>query len=172
MTWPIFHRQVLEVHMRVAHESHSSTWSCHELITLHCFSVPRLSLHLTIPHASCGIMLKTMRSFGTDSQSSELLDGIRLGLNKYWYKKGEQLLPSHFFFLAAHGFELRASCLLSRHSYSLSHSISLILWWVFWDRVLQTICPGWFRTTIFLIFASWVARITGMNHQCLAYFLN
>jgi hypothetical protein len=28
------------------------------------------------------------------------------------------------------------------------------------------ICPGWFQTLILLISASWVARITGVGHQC------
>jgi hypothetical protein len=37
---------------------------------------------------------------------------------------------------------------------------------IFWDRVSWTICPGWFWTEILLISASWVARITGMSHQC------
>jgi hypothetical protein len=36
----------------------------------------------------------------------------------------------------------------------------------FWDRVSQTICPGWLRKVILLISASWVARITGVSHQC------
>jgi hypothetical protein len=52
---------------------------------------------------------------------------------------------------------------------------ALFLWRVFWDRVLWTICPGWPRTVILLISASWVARITGMSHWHLAYeciFLN
>jgi hypothetical protein len=32
---------------------------------------------------------------------------------------------------------------------------------------------GWLRTSIFLISASWVARITGMSHQCpVLFFLN
>jgi hypothetical protein len=31
---------------------------------------------------------------------------------------------------------------------------------------LQTICPSWLQTTILLISASLVARITGMSHQC------
>jgi hypothetical protein len=35
---------------------------------------------------------------------------------------------------------------------------------LFQDSVSQTICPGWFRTAILLISASWVARITGANH--------
>jgi hypothetical protein len=34
---------------------------------------------------------------------------------------------------------------------------------------LQTICLGWLLTMILLIFASWVARIIGMSHQCLAW---
>jgi hypothetical protein len=38
----------------------------------------------------------------------------------------------------------------------------------FWDRVSQTICPGWVRTTILLISASCVARNIGMSHWCLA----
>jgi hypothetical protein len=33
----------------------------------------------------------------------------------------------------------------------------------FWDRVLRTICLGWLWTVILLIFASWVARITGTS---------
>jgi hypothetical protein len=36
-----------------------------------------------------------------------------------------------------------------------------------WQRVLQTVCPGWLWIMIFLISASWVVRITGVNHQCL-----
>jgi hypothetical protein len=36
----------------------------------------------------------------------------------------------------------------------------------FWDRVLQTTCPGWFWTAILLIFASWVARNTDVSHRC------
>jgi hypothetical protein len=35
-----------------------------------------------------------------------------------------------------------------------------------WGRVSQTICQGRLGTTILLISASWVARITGMGHQC------
>jgi hypothetical protein len=40
----------------------------------------------------------------------------------------------------------------------------------FQDRVSQTICPGWLRTTILLISASCVAKITGVSHQRLAIF--
>jgi hypothetical protein len=39
------------------------------------------------------------------------------------------------------------------------------LWWVFWDRISWTLCPGWLWASIFLISASWVARITGESHQ-------
>jgi hypothetical protein len=35
---------------------------------------------------------------------------------------------------------------------------------IFWDTLSQTICPGWLWTTILLISASWVARITGVSH--------
>jgi hypothetical protein len=40
------------------------------------------------------------------------------------------------------------------------------LWWVFQDRVSQTVCLGWLRTSLLLISASWVARITGVSHRC------
>jgi hypothetical protein len=36
----------------------------------------------------------------------------------------------------------------------------------FWDRVLRTIHPGWLQTSILLISASWVVRITGTSHRC------
>jgi hypothetical protein len=39
----------------------------------------------------------------------------------------------------------------------------------FQDRVSRTICLGWIWTMILLIAASWVARITGMNHWHLAW---
>jgi hypothetical protein len=42
------------------------------------------------------------------------------------------------------------------------------LWKVFRDRVSQTLCLGWFQTSILLISASWVAGITGVSHWCLA----
>jgi hypothetical protein len=38
------------------------------------------------------------------------------------------------------------------------------LWGFFQDRVSWTICPDWLWTMIFLISASWVARITGVSH--------
>jgi hypothetical protein len=41
----------------------------------------------------------------------------------------------------------------------------------FQERVSWTICPGWLRTTILLISASWVARITGVSHQHPAIFI-
>jgi hypothetical protein len=42
---------------------------------------------------------------------------------------------------------------------------ALFLWRVFQDKVSWTICPSWLRSTILLISASWVARITGVSHQ-------
>jgi hypothetical protein len=60
----------------------------------------------------------------------------------------QQQLIKHFFSVLE--LELRA--------FTLSHSISPFLWRVFQDRVLQTVCLGWFRTTILHISASWVAR--------------
>jgi hypothetical protein len=33
---------------------------------------------------------------------------------------------------------------------------------------LRIICLGWLQTAIFMISASWVDRITGVSHQCLA----
>jgi hypothetical protein len=64
------------------------------------------------------------------------------------------------FFFTVLDFELR--------TYMLSHSTSLFFVCVmglFRDRISRTICPGWLRTTILLISASWVARITGVSHQ-------
>jgi hypothetical protein len=44
----------------------------------------------------------------------------------------------------------------------------------FGGGVWKTICPGWLRTTILLISASQVARLTGLSYWCLAmvYFLS
>jgi hypothetical protein len=42
---------------------------------------------------------------------------------------------------------------------------ALFLWRVFQHRVSWTICLGWLPTTILLISASWVTRITGMSHR-------
>jgi hypothetical protein len=49
--------------------------------------------------------------------------------------------------------------------YTLSHSTSPLVCWVFWDSISQTICPGWLQTIIHLISASQIARITGVSHQ-------
>jgi hypothetical protein len=38
----------------------------------------------------------------------------------------------------------------------------------FQDRVFHTIFPSWLWTTILLILASWVGRMTGVSHWCLA----
>jgi hypothetical protein len=36
---------------------------------------------------------------------------------------------------------------------------------------LWTVCPGWLQTLILLISTFWIARIIGVNHQCLAIYL-
>jgi hypothetical protein len=46
----------------------------------------------------------------------------------------------------------------------LSHSPALFCEGCFWGRVSWTICLGWLWTMIFLISASWVARIIRMHH--------
>jgi hypothetical protein len=38
---------------------------------------------------------------------------------------------------------------------------------IFWDRVSQSVSPGWLWTVSLLISTSWVARIIGMSHWCL-----
>jgi hypothetical protein len=65
-----------------------------------------------------------------------------------------------FFFLAEMGLELMA--------FTLQYAANPFWWRVFWDRVSRTICLGFLQTTILLISASWVARITGMSHKHLA----
>jgi hypothetical protein len=52
--------------------------------------------------------------------------------------------------------------------YHLNDSASPFFVGYFQDRVSQTICPGWLWTIVLLISASWVARIMGVNHRCLA----
>jgi hypothetical protein len=64
-----------------------------------------------------------------------------------------------------------AVLLLELRAYTLSHSTNPFCVRCFWDRVSRTICPGWLWTVILLISASWVARITGVSHQCLAVLL-
>jgi hypothetical protein len=67
------------------------------------------------------------------------------------------VFPLELFFFVVIGLELRA--------YTLSYSASPFSWGFFRDRVSWTICPGWLQTSILLISASWVARITGVSHQ-------
>jgi hypothetical protein len=58
---------------------------------------------------------------------------------------------------------------LELRAYTLSHSTALFFLgggWVFWDRTLQTICLGWFQTTILPISATWVASIAGVSYWC------
>jgi hypothetical protein len=69
----------------------------------------------------------------------------------------------NFLFFAVLGFELKA--------YTLSHSTSgfcVCVWWVFFEIGSHKLCAwSWLRTETLLIFACWVARITGVSHQCL-----
>jgi hypothetical protein len=47
------------------------------------------------------------------------------------------------------------------------------LYWIFRDGVSRTVCLGCLQTMILLSSASWVTRITGVSHRCLArLFLN
>jgi hypothetical protein len=72
-----------------------------------------------------------------------------------------ELLSLFFFFLTL-GFEFRVSHLLDRHSTHMSHSTSPTSW-VFLRQGL-TFCPGWPQTSILLLSASQVARITSVSH--------
>jgi hypothetical protein len=53
----------------------------------------------------------------------------------------------------------------------LIHTSSSFCSGYFGDVVSQSICPGWPQTTILPISISWVIRITGMSHQCTAWYL-
>jgi hypothetical protein len=70
-----------------------------------------------------------------------------------------------FFFWQYQSLNSGPQCLLGRH-YHLSHSALPFCVWYFQDRVSWTICPGWSQTLILLVSAFWVARTTGMGHQC------
>jgi hypothetical protein len=66
-------------------------------------------------------------------------------------------LLSFLFCFAVLGLEFRA--------FTCRHSTNPFLWWVFSSWVSQTICVGWIQTSILLISASFVTRITGVSHQ-------
>jgi hypothetical protein len=84
--------------------------------------------------------------------------GITMGnLVKSQKKTVLKINTTDFFFLVLE-LELRA--------FTLSHSTSPFCDWFFQDRILWTICTGWFWTGILPISASWVARITGVRHWC------
>jgi hypothetical protein len=78
---------------------------------------------------------------------------LQMAVQRQWLTKRLIL------FLALLEFELRA--------FTLNHSTSspqpFFGEGFFWDRVSQTICPGWLQTMILLISASWVAMITGVS---------
>jgi hypothetical protein len=69
--------------------------------------------------------------------------------------------PSHvWFFFAVLGLELRA--------YTLSHSTSPFLCYIFSRWGLMRYLPGWLRTLILLMSVCWVARIIDVSHRYLA----
>jgi hypothetical protein len=70
------------------------------------------------------------------------------------------------FFCVVLGFELWASQLLGWHSITLPIPRALFCIGYFQGRVSQTIFLAWLWTTILLIAASGVTRITGVRHQC------
>jgi hypothetical protein len=63
------------------------------------------------------------------------------------------------------GFELCASHSLDGRSTTWDTSPVLFCVGCFWDMVSWTVCLGWLQTMIFLISASWKARITGVSCQ-------
>jgi hypothetical protein len=68
--------------------------------------------------------------------------------------------------------ELRASHLLGRHSTSwVTPPSPFFCVEYFQNKVLWIICQGWLQTSIFLISASWVAKITAVSHPQLACFI-
>jgi hypothetical protein len=87
-------------------------------------------------------------------------------LNFFLWKVPFTLLRSlaHFFiwsliylFFMVLGIEQKAS--------NLSHStIPFLMMGLFQERVSRTICHWWLGTTLLLISASWLAKITGMSH--------
>jgi hypothetical protein len=87
-----------------------------------------------------------------------------------WYYTGGKpcdcLCGGPLIYLLVLGFELRALCMLSRHSTTWATLPALFCVGDFWDKVLWTICQGWPWAEIFLISVSWIARIIGMSHQC------
>jgi hypothetical protein len=83
--------------------------------------------------------------------------------------------PPPLFFLVGLESELRALCLPGRCSATGATLPALFCVWYCQDRVFQAVCPGWLQTTIILISASWVTRITGVSHwypACYSYFGN
>jgi hypothetical protein len=71
-------------------------------------------------------------------------------------------------FFVGLGFDLSTSYLLGRSLTAWATPQALFCDGFFWDRVSWTIFHGCLWTTILLISASWVARITGLRHWHLA----
>jgi hypothetical protein len=95
-----------------------------------------------------------------------LYQPVRLCINTAQFVNVTSTLVS---FLVVLGFEIRVSCLLDRCFYCLSHSTSPFFVMDFSKIGFLELFPqGWLWTVILLIPASWVARITGVNHWRLA----
>jgi hypothetical protein len=75
----------------------------------------------------------------------------------------DNLFNSYFFVVLR--FELRVSHLLGRHSTTWQLCQPSFVLGIF-EIGSCFCCPGWLWTTILLIYASQVARITEMSHQC------
>jgi hypothetical protein len=78
-------------------------------------------------------------------------------------KGNKKVIPLFFFF-----FFFFQKFWFKKGAWTLAKTPALFLWRVFWDRILGTICPGWFQIAILLISASWVTRITGMSYLSLS----
>jgi hypothetical protein len=137
---------------------------CQEFITqTHSRSPARFKIqeprkwHLVTDH--CAMGLKATRShLKEDPTDQDGLTWVSMRVLLSWFKIYQACLnPWILFFFLVLGFELRA--------YNFSHSTSPFFCdGFFWDKVSQTICPGCLWTSILLISASWVARITGVSH--------
>jgi hypothetical protein len=75
-----------------------------------------------------------------------------------------------FFFFVVLGFEFRALHLLGRCCTIWATLPALFCVRCLRDWVSWSICLDWLQTMFLLISASWIVRITGMSHWCLAWF--
>jgi hypothetical protein len=120
---------------------------------------------------SCGLPFMPITEKGKNLIGSPLSGRI--------YQLASQRTYSYFvdryvkFFFRGRGVEYwclnsELHTLLSRCSTTWAILPAVFLLGIFEIYSGELFCPGWFWITILLIFASWVARIIGMNHQGLA----